>query len=366
LRIRHACAVLVCLASFSLLCAQDQPDTLTVNSDLVLISALVKSHAGERVYLLKAQDFELLDNGVPQALHLEEETGREPIALAVIVQTGGRAAARLKDYQHIGPLLEDLIGDVPHSVAVILFDSAPSLAHGFTDSIPEAAETVAGLEPGDDGAAILDAVSFGIQQLRGSPRSYRRAILLISETFDKGSQISLANAVRAVGDTNTTIYSLAFSSGRADAAHRAEKIPRPGGTPYSRTPYAPGGCMSRAPGADPDAHGNRAIQAWDCAGDLIPPLRVAEVALMAAKNGLRENVPRTLTRLTGGDYSTFNDAKSLANGIISVMNDLPNRYILTFRPTPFIPGPHSVSVKVVGQPKLIVEARTTYWADEKK
>jgi VWFA-related protein len=366
LRMGHALTFLLCLALLSSPSARAQPDTLTVNSDLVLISALVKSHDGKRVYLLKAQDFVLLDNGIPQTLRLEEETGHEPIALALIVQIGGRAAAHLKDYQHIEPFLEDLIGDVPHTVAVIPFDSAPSLARGFTDGIPEAANTVAALEPGDDGAAILDAVAFGIQQLRGIPSRYRRAILLISETFDKGSQISLDNAVRAIGDTNTTIYSIAFSSARADAAHRADKIPRLGGTPYSQTPYAPGGCMSRAPGADPDAHGSRTIQAWDCAGDLIPPLRVAELAFMAAKNGLRENVPRTLTRLTGGGYFSFNDEKSLANGIISVMNDLPNRYILTFRPTPLIPGPHAIHVKVVGQPKLIVGARTTYWTDEKK
>jgi len=194
LQIRHALAFFLCIAWFSSLYARAQSDTVTVNSDLVMVSALVKSHDGERVYLLKAQDFVVLDNGIPQTLHLEEETGREPIALAIIVQSGGRAASRLKDYQHIETLLEDLIGDVPHTVAVIRFDSAPSLARGFADSIPEAAKTIAGLEPGDDGAAILDAVAFGIQQLKDVPSRYRRAVLLISETFDKGSQISLADA----------------------------------------------------------------------------------------------------------------------------------------------------------------------------
>ncbi|WP_109485348.1 VWA domain-containing protein [Occallatibacter savannae] len=366
MRIHDALTFVVCLASLSSLNARAQSDTVTVNTDLVQVSALVKSHKGERVYLLKAQDFAVLDNGIAQTIHVEEETGREPIALAIVVQDGGRAASRLKDYQHIETLLEDMIGDVPHTVAVIHFDSTPSLARGFGESIPEAARTIAELEPGDDGAAILDAVAFGIQQLKDVPPRYRRALLLMSETFDKGSQISLGEAVRAVSDTNTTIYSLAFSSTKADAGHRAEKIPRLGGTPYSRTPYAPGGCMSREPGADPDAHGSRAIQAWDCAGDLLPPLRIAELAFMSAKNGLRENVPRTLTRLTGGDYLSFSDEKSLAAGMMTIMNNLPNRYVLTFRPTPLVPGPHALQVKVVGQQKLMVEARTTYWVDERK
>jgi len=365
LRVRYALTFLLSLPLFLSPGARAQSDSLRVDSNLVLVTALVKSHDGERVYLLNSKDFSLLDNGIPQTLQVEEETGREPLALAIIVQTGGRAAARLNDYQHIEPLLEDLIGDVPHTVAVIRFDSTPSLAHGFTESIPDASGAIARLEPGNGGAAILDAVAFGIGQLKNLPLRYRRAILLISETFDNGSQISLGDAVRVMCDTNTTIYSLAFSSARADAAHRAEKIPRLGGTSYSQTPYAPGGCMSRAPGADPDSHGNRSIQAWDCAGDLLPPLRIAELAFVAAKNGLGRNVPKTLASLTGGEYFDFNDASSLANRMFVLMNDLPNRYLLSFRPTSLSPGPHALRLKVVGQPKLIIEARNTYWIDEK-
>lgn len=365
MRIRHALTFLLSLSSFFSPSAQAQSDSLSVDSNLVLVTALVKSQDGKRVYLLNSKDFRLLDNGIPQTLQVEEETGHEPLALAIIVQTGGRAAARLNDYQHIEPLLEDLIADVPHEVAVIGFDSTPRLAHAFTDSIPEASGTIAQLEPGNGGAAILDAVAFGIAQLRSLPLRYRRAILLISETFDNSSQILLGDAVRVVGDTNTTIYSLAFSSVRADAAHRAEKIPRPGGTPYSQTPYAPGGCMSRTPGADPDSHSNRSLQAWDCAGDLLPPLRIAELAFFAAKNGLSRNVPKTLANLTGGEYLDFNDASSLANRMYALMNDLPNRYLLSFRPTSLSPGPHALRLKVVGQPKLIIDARNTYWIDEK-
>ena len=43
-----------------------------------------------------------------------------------------------------------------------------------------------------------------------------------------------------------------------------------------------GGCMSREPDADPDAHGKRSVQALDCASDLIPPLRLGRMAYIAA------------------------------------------------------------------------------------
>ncbi|MCL2659452.1 MAG: VWA domain-containing protein, partial [Acidobacteriaceae bacterium] len=285
--VRYLLTLLVVLASFPSGRARAQTDTITVHSNLVLVPALVKTHDGQRIYELTAGDFTLLDNGVRQTLHLQEDTGGEPLALAVVVQTGGRAAAHLQDYQSIELLLEDIIGEVPHTVAVISFDSAPRLEQGFSEDIPKAASAINRLEPGDDGAAILDAVAFGVQQLQAQPLRYRRAILLISETFDDGSKISLDDAVRAVGDNNTIIYSLAFSSGRAIAAHHAAKLPVPNhGTEYSQTPYEHGGCMSRDPDADPDAHGSRAKQALHCAGDLLPPLRLAQLAFDAAKDGL--------------------------------------------------------------------------------
>ena len=57
----------------------------------------------------------------------------------------------------------------------------------FTNDTDAAAQTVAGLKRGDAGAAILDALDFGIGVLRNQPPAYRRAVLLFSETVDNGS-----------------------------------------------------------------------------------------------------------------------------------------------------------------------------------
>jgi hypothetical protein len=155
---------------------------------------------------------------------------------------------------------------------VVSFDSKPRIAQDFTDNTDAAAKTIANLSEGDQGAAILDALDFGIDLLRDVPSRYRRAVLLIAETADSGSETSLDDAVRSVSDTNTAIYSFGFSTTKAAVKHEASKIPLPGGTPYGNKPYRAGGCMRMDPGADPDAHGNRRVQALDCASDLLPPL----------------------------------------------------------------------------------------------
>jgi VWFA-related protein len=340
-----------------------QVPTITTRSNLVLVPVLVKSKAAKVVFSLTAEDFILTDNGVPQAVRVEEDALGQPLALAVIVETGGQGAAHLRDYRNLGPVLDAVIGGVEHSVAVIAFDSTPRLEQDFTPDTDAASETIAALHSGDAGAAILDALNFGIQLLREQPPAYRRAVLLLSETVDNGSQTSFDDAVRAVQDTNIAIYSFGFSTAQTAVRHQASKLPVPGGNANSNEPYAPGGCMSRDPNADPDAHGKRSVQALDCASDLIPPLRLARMAFLLAKDGLRRNVPKSVAQLTGGEYFAFKDAKTLAQHLITISNEVPNYYFLSFHPQSPHSGFHTLELKIKNQPEYEVRARKGYWVD---
>ena len=340
-----------------------QVPTITARSNLVLVPVLVKTKGGKVVFPLAAEDFVLTDDGVPQSVRVEPDTDSQPLALAVIVQTGGQGASHLHDYSNLGAVLDAVIGDVPHRVAVIGFDSKPRLERDFTTDTDAAARAIAALSDGGPGAAILDALNFGIDLLRKQPPAYRRALLLFSETVDSGSQTSFDDAVRAVQDTNTAIYSFGFSTARTAVKHEASKLPAPGGSDHSNEPYAPGGCMSHDPNADPDAHGKRSVQALDCASDLLPPLRLARIAFLAAKDGLKENVPRSVAHLTGGEYFAFKDATTLTRHLVTISNDVPNYYVLSFRPQSPHPGFHALELKVKDKPEFEVRARKGYWMD---
>jgi VWFA-related protein len=340
-----------------------QVPTLTTRSNLVLVPVLVKSKSAKIIFSLTAEDFILTDNGVLQTVRVEEDALGQPLALAVIVETGGQGAAHLRDYRNLGPVLDAVIGGVQHNVAVISFDSTARLEQDFTADTDTASETIAILHEGDTGAAILDALSFGIQLLRTQPSTYRRAVLLLSETVDNGSLTSFDDAVRAVQDTNTAIYSFGFSTTQTAVKHQASKLPAPGGTANSNEAYASGGCMSRDPNADPDAHGNRAVQALDCISDLLPPLRLARMAFLLAKDGLKRNVPRSVAELTGGEYFAFKDAKTLTRHLITISNEVPNYYFLSFRPQSPHTGLHALELKIRNQPEYEVRARKGYWVD---
>ena len=343
--------------------ASSQSPAFAVHLNLVFVPALVKTKAGDLVFSLTADDFILTDNGVPQTLRLESDTDSRPLALAVIVQTGGRGASHLRDYRDLAAMLDAVIGNLPHRVAVVSFDSRPRLEQDFTPDTDAAAKTIATLHEGDPGAAILDGLNFGIDLLRKQPPAYRRAVLLFSETVDGGSQTSFEDALRAVDDTNTSIYSFGFSSTKAALKHEASKLPRPGGTPYSNEPYPKGGCMSHDSDADPDAHGKRSVQAMDCASDLLPPLRLARMAFITARDGLERNVPESVAQLTGGEYFAFRDAKMLKRHLTIISNDVPNQYLLSFRPQSPPPGFHALELKLKDRPDLELRARNAYWVD---
>ncbi len=337
---------------------------MTVRSSLVLVPALVKTNNGELVFSLSADDFVLTDDGVPQRLRLEPDTDAQPLALVVVAETGGTGAAHLRDYHGLDAILDAVIGNVSHRVAVVSFDSQSHLEQGFTTDTGAAADALNGLTEGDGGAAILDGLAFAVDLLRRQPTGYRRAILLLSETADGGSQTSFDEVLKAIDDTNTSIYSFGFSSTKVALKHEAAKLPRPNKqTVYSATPYAPGGCMSREPGADPDAHGKRSVQALDCASDLFPPLRVARLAAIAAREGLRRNVPEAVAGLTGGEYFPFKDARSLGKQLVVISNDVPNHYLLSFAPQSPHPGLHALQLQLKERPGLQVKARSAYWAD---
>jgi VWFA-related protein len=331
-----------------------------VRSDVVLVPTLVKNKAGDAVLALSVDDFLLTDNGAPQTLRLEPDLDALPLALVVIVQTGGQGATHLDDYGNLAPVLDAVIGAVPHRVAVVAFDSEPRLVLDFSDDTDAAAKAIAVLQPGDSSAAILDALKFGIDQLRGQPSNYRHAVVLLSETIDRSSSTTLEDAIRAVEDTNTSIYSFAFSSTHATVKHEGSELP---GGASSKDPYPPGGCMSHDPNADPDAHGNRGVQALDCAGTLLPPLRLARIAFLAAKDSLQRNVPKSVAQLTGGEFFSFHNSATLVHHLLTVSNDIPNYYVLSFRPQSTQAGPHAPEVKLKNKKQYEVEARKGYWID---
>jgi len=352
-------AMLFCLFLSVAAVAPAQPaetgqPTLTVRSTLVLAPVLVKTKGGEVIFKLTADDFLLTDNGVPQNLTVVEDSDSQPLALAIVVETGGAGARHLDDYRQLDAIVDAFIGGVEHRVALIGFDSTPHLLTPFTPDTAVASRRLAELRKGDAGGAILDGVAFAVERLRAQPARYRRAILLLSETIDHGSKVTLGHALRLISDTNTTMYSFGFSSTSAAVVQEARKVKQD-------EPGPAHGCFSRE-GADVEYQGHYGKQVLDCISQLAPPLRLATMAFVAGRNALRTNAAETVAQLTGGEFFHFRNGKDLKEGLSAVSNDVPNYYVLSFRPSALTPGMHALHVEV-RRPDVVLKSRAQYWLE---
>lgn len=144
-----------------------QSSVLGARSTLVLVPALIRTKAGELVFALKADDFVLTDDGIPQKLRLEEDSDGEPLALVVVVESGGAGAREFNKYSTLAPglapMLGSIVGNVPHRIAVVTFDSQPTLLQDFTPDTDTAADALA-----RSSVRLHSAAS--PQQLRGPER----------------------------------------------------------------------------------------------------------------------------------------------------------------------------------------------------
>ncbi|HZD47764.1 MAG TPA: VWA domain-containing protein [Silvibacterium sp.] len=370
LSIRAKCVLMVFgIFSGAYAHAQDVSDPTPLfhsRSNIVLVPTLVKTGSGEPVFGLNVNDFILTEDGIEQKISLEENFDSQPLALVIVVQTGGAGRRRLDTYQELGPLLDSVVGAVPHCVAVVGFDSEPHIEAEFTPDLNNVAEVMANLPPGDGGAAIVDSLHFAVELLRKQPVSYRRAILSISETLDHGSQGRFEDAVHAIAATNTTIYSLGFSTTKADMKHDADEFNS------DTTPAPTHGCLAKDqsngseshPVQVPDGKGNsRTMQTFDCATLLAPPLFVGKMLVMAVLDGMHRNVPKSVAQLAGGEYFRFENRRELARGLITISNLIPNNYVLSFSPQADSTGFHLIDVRLKDRTGLHIDARKGYWVD---
>ena len=334
-----------------------QSPALTVETNLVQVPALVRTKAGAVVFAMGPDDFALTDNGAAQKVTVDSESGSQPLALAVVVETGGAGARHLRAYGRLGAQLENLTNNIEHRVAVISFDSKPRLLQPFTAETPRAAYRLANLEVGDNDAAILDAAAFAIEQLQQQPSRFRRAILLLSETLDRSSSTSFSDALRLIGTNIVAVYSFGFSSARDAVKHEKSKFNRP------TEPGPVHGCFSKE-GTDAEYVGHYGKQVLDCISMLAPPVRFGTMAYLAASQGMRRNTAQSIAELTGGMYRGFKDGKDLEADFSILARDMPNYYILSFRPTELTPGAHALRLAMKDRPYLTVSYRTGYWLDK--
>lgn len=128
---------------------------------------------------LKANDFIIEDDGVPQQINMDEAEPEEPVSMVIAIQTGRMALVEFQRMKTISSMLDQVVGQPQVQTAIVTFDNEINLLQDFTF---ESAQTETYLKKmmagslrdmGDaedsGGAAIYDAVRYLVELLKKQP-----------------------------------------------------------------------------------------------------------------------------------------------------------------------------------------------------
>ncbi len=293
---------------------------LRVTTTEVLVPTLVEKKGGGILYGLKASDFVLEDNGVPQKIRVQEEMDTAPVALVVAVEEGGASVLEFGKLARMGPLLDVFLADPRSRVALVGFDSVPHLLQDYTHDEDAVTQELQHLQPGNGGAAILDTVNYGVTLLEDEPKQFRRVLLLISEKRDHGSKHTRpVDLIKKIGQSDVLVLSVSFSPSAAELAH--------------------------------DSMDNGDDRTMNMVSTLV----------MAVK-AFKKNMAKEIAQESGGEYASFFSDKKFELRVLDAARDVRNRYLITFSPSDPTPGLHTIKVRTAEDYGAKIVARANYWA----
>lgn len=299
-----------------------QPYTLQGGTRLVLVPTTVEVK-GQVLYGLQANQFRVEDDGVPQKVTLDESNDSPGLSLVVLLQCSRAAVAEYAKLQELPAMVDGMVGAAPREVALVRYGSHPELVQPFTRDMDQVHTSMARMGPCEDNrAATVDAVSYAASILANRRDHFRHVVLLISETRDHGSTVKESHVIEQLGKTNTVVNAVAFSPVKSEFVDSL--VPGQGG---------------------------------------MNPFEL----IFAAVQAMRQNAPKTLARLSGGQYFNFTKQKGFEEDMFALTNRVHNYYLLSFPIAPNAEdGLHSIKVTVPEYPNATIRSRETYFAGDKK
>lgn len=318
-----ACALAVALPAQKP--AQNADDTLRANAHLVLVPTTVTDKKGRLLDGLSVDDFVVTDDGVRQKVHMDtSDTVQAPVSLVVLIQSSGIAAPALERIRLVGAMVQPILIGQRGQAAVISYDDEVRKFQDFTSDSGKIRAAFEAVEPHylREGK-LIDAVIAGIGMLDSRPENYRRIMIVLGESRDRGSKHKMAEAIEMAQRSGVVIYSITYSAqGQAWTSSAEDDPPLPGGPDY-------------------------------LAG-------LGELARLG-----KTNDATAFARATGGRHLAFLKEGSLEAAISRTGEEIHSQYLLSFTPQETKnEGLHHISVTVAKFPNAVVRARPGYWPEK--
>lgn len=324
---------------------QVQVPTFRAQTTVVTVPTVVKDKHGHHVWALTADDFEILDNGVPQKVLLDDAPMPPERALVIVVQQNVDSYL-LEDA--LGGSLVDFLNALPEGeipIAVVTAGAKVKTYMPFNTNRDQVQAALRRLQPDKDagGPHLLDGVYQASRMLVEQYKNRRKIVLLLSGPHD--------------GDTAEMI-SQKLSGQQADELGNRTSW-KSGHAAEDTLQYVEANDVV-VDAMEFSRVGMGMSDYWKDPG-LSAVLNLVSL-LFHAGDWVRKDIPKHLAMATGGEvYSASRKAKMSTNAL-RIAGDVPAAYDLSFHPRNHTPGLHVLRVDMLVKGKYEVRSRAFYWA----
>lgn len=325
--------------------------TITVNAQLVNLPVIVRDKKGALVQNLTKADFALSVDGHPQTIRYFDKDNDLPLTLGLLVDTSGSVRSALEDERTASEAFLDQMmtapaGRTPDQAFLIQFAHEAELLQALTSSGPKLREALnqVGTTPPDErndqngnnsggyghhgggrhfggGTTLYDAIFLASEDLMKKQQG-RKALVVLTDGEDRGSQETLASAVAAAQRAETVVYAIYFKGEQHSYGGHGGGFGGRGGFP--------GGGGQR--GGESHVDGKKVLE--------------------------------QITGQTGGRMFEVSDKQTFAAIYTQIAEELRSQYRLGYTPdtTTAAEGFHKIDLTTPNDRKLFVQTRDGYYS----
>jgi VWFA-related protein len=277
--------------------------------DVVTVLATIRDRDGRIVKDLNAEDFVLLDDGVPQTIRYFARESDLPLILGLLVDTSRSQHDVLEPEREASYVfLDQVLRPDRDKAFVAQFNTKVEVLQNFTSSREELRAALDRLHiPGMFATLLFEAVrSSSERQMR--PERGRKAFIILSDGVSFRDKTTIGTAIEYAQRADTIIYSILF--------------------------------------ADP-----------------IKFYRPGKAAFQAVAAGRGKSAMQRLARETGGAYFEISQSHTLQNAYAEIEDALRNQYSIGYTPAqPGTAGQYHKIKLTAKRPGLVVQTREGYYA----
>jgi Ca-activated chloride channel family protein len=315
--------------------------------ELVNVTVTVTDDEGRFVSGLRAEDFEVYENGERQTVS-QFDSERVPVSLGIALDTSGSMIGEkiVAAQAALNRFLFDLLGE-DDEVFLYRFDSRPDLVQSWTTDRSAVSRALGKVKP-VGGTAIYDTLTEAVPLAQRGTRR-KKAIVIISDGNDTSSRTQVDAVRQLIRETEVLVYAIGIdASGRATAPVRStssassssagpRKTPVPSPFPGQRA-YTP-----PAPKSQPARPSPRA-------------------ASTSSSERINVDALRAVTDDSGGRTEIVVSPRDLDPATAGIADELSRQYFLGYVSTLPKDGRwHTIDVRVRGG-RYTIRARTGFVA----